>query len=47
MSNIKQKLFSIFFIACILFAEDDVKSISADSDHGVSNVSYASMLTPQ
>ena len=46
MSNIKQKLFSIFFIACILFAEDDVKSISADSDQGVSNVSYASMLTP-
>ena len=46
MSNIKQKSFSIFFIACILFAEDDVKSISADSDQGVSNVSYASMLTP-
>ncbi len=39
MSNIKQKLFSIFFIACILFAGDDVKSSSADSDQGLSNVS--------
>jgi len=46
MSNIKQKLFSIFFIACILFAGDDVKSSSANSDQGLSNISFAKMLTP-
>jgi len=46
MSNIKQKLFSIFFIPCILFAGDDVKSSSADSDQGLSNISFAKMLTP-
>ena len=46
MSNIKQKLFSIFFISFILFAEDDVKSNRTDSDQGLPNVSYASMLTP-
>ena len=46
MSNIKQKLISIFFIACILFAGDDVKSSGADSDQGLSNVSFSKMLTP-
>ena len=46
MSNIKRKLFLIIFITSTFFAKDDVRKNTTESVQGVSNISFAKMLTP-